>query len=160
MRLGKIPYADFFAFLRNGFLAFEKEAEAEEISTQILAFTDAHPYYTQQLAFQVWASWQQHGYTDTLVESAIIELTEIHDIDYERLWVTFNRTDRKVLIGLNQKLGSPTSTVFLQTLGIESSSTAFSSLKRLGTQGYIIKNDQYEIDEFLNNKNIFIIPVL
>ncbi|EEF90139.1 hypothetical protein HMPREF2531_01925 [Bacteroides intestinalis] len=54
------------------------------------------------------------------------------------MWATFNRTDKKVLIGLNMNLGSPTSLSFLRNQGIESSSTAFSSLKRLSKLGYVI----------------------
>ncbi|MEL5893431.1 ATP-binding protein [Bacteroides sp. GD17] len=147
MKLNKIPYDDFFQFLKKGFLLLGGEAEVENMSRQVLSFTQCHPYYTQQLAFQVWALWQQKGYADTLVPDAILQLTQVHDMDYERLWATFNRTDKKVLIGLNMNLGSPTSSSFLRKQGIESSSTAFSSLKRLSKLGYVIKNDVYEMDD-------------
>lgn len=56
-KLSKIPYDDFFSFLKDGFLTFKEESEAE----------------------------QQKEYTSEIVSTAILELTQIHDIDYERL---------------------------------------------------------------------------
>lgn len=146
MRLDRIPYQDFLDFLNTGFETLGTPEQTEAISKQILAFTRCHPYYTQQLAFQVWNQWS-HQTTDNLVSNAIGELTKVHDMDYERLWSTFKRTDKKILIGLNMNLGTPTGQLFLRTQGIDSSSTAFSSLKRLRQQGYVIKNENYEMDD-------------
>ena len=134
MKLGKIPQDDFYEFLKNGFLLLGEDMDAETIGRSILSFTNCHPYYTQQLAYQTWNNWKQNGYSDTLVETAITELTHVHDMDYERLWSTFNKTDKKVLIGLTMQMGTPSSLPFLQAVGIDSPSTAFSSLKRLGQQ--------------------------
>ena len=147
MKLGKIPQDDFYEFLKNGFLLLGKDMDAETIGRSILSFTNCHPYYTQQLAYQTWNNWKQNGYSDTLVETAITELTHVHDMDYERLWSTFNKTDKKVLIGLTMQMGTPSSLPFLQGVGIDSPSTAFSSLKRLGQQGYVIRNEGYELDD-------------
>ena len=82
-----------------------------------------------------------------MVEHAIDSLVDMHDMDYERLWATFNRTDKKVLIGLTKNLGTPTGTLFLQNQGIGSSSTVYSSLKRLNRAGYLLKNGSYEMDD-------------
>ena len=60
---------------------------------------------------------------------------------------TFNKTDKKVLIGLTMQMGTPSSLPFLRGVGIDSPSTAFSSLKRLGQQGYVIRNEGYELDD-------------
>ena len=147
MHLKKIPYEDFARFLENGFIPFGNTEQAATISRNILAFTHCHPYYTQQLAFQTWNLWQQNGFSEKLVEEAVSALVEMHDMDYERLWMTFNRTDKKVLIGINKSLGSPTRTTFLQNQGIESASTVYSSLKRLIRSGYVIKNESYEMDD-------------
>ena len=147
MKLGKIPQDNFYEFLKNGFLLLGEDMDAETIGRSILSFTNCHPYYTQQLAYQTWNNWKQNGYSDTLVETAITELTHVHDMDYERLWSTFNKTDKKVLIGLTMQMGTPSSLPFLQAVGIDSPSTAFSSLKRLGQQGYVIRNEGYELDD-------------
>ncbi len=57
---------------------------------------------------------------------------------YERLWNTLNQTDKKVLIALTQgnlkAVGNPTSTIY-------------SSLKRLTSQGFLIKEKTYLIDD-------------
>lgn len=45
------------------------------------------------------------------------------------------------------QMGTPSSLPFLQGVGIDSPSTAFSSLKRLGQQGYVIRNEGYELDD-------------
>lgn len=147
MRLDKISDTDFLHFLQGGFLLLGEEREVKEVSKQIIAFTGCHPYYTQQLAFQVWALWNQKGFGNTIVADAIIELTQVHDVDYERLWNTLNRTDKKLLIGLSMSTDAPTSQIFLRKQRIESTSTAFSGLKRLAQQGYIIKNETYEMDD-------------
>ncbi len=148
MHLKKIPQTDFTAFLENGFAQLGGEIEQRRAtSSKILDFTHCHPYYTQQLAFQTWNLWQQTGFSEKLVEHAIDSLVDMHDMDYERLWATFNRTDKKVLIGLTKNLGTPTGTLFLQNQGIGSSSTVYSSLKRLNRAGYLLKNGSYEMDD-------------
>lgn len=147
MRLNKIPQEDFYEFLKKGFELLGSGEDAGKISHEILSFTNCHPYYTQQLAYQVWNGWKRDGYGDTLFEAAITELTQAHDMDYERLWNTFNKTDKKILIGLTMQIGSPSTLPFLQKVGIDSPSTAFSSLKRLSQQGYVIKNGGYELDD-------------
>ena len=123
MRLPKIPYDDFFHYLTERF-AFIVPKQAERIAKDILSFTQCHPYYTQQLAFQVWNILEQEDNAKNVVDSAVDELTQLHDFDYERIWMAMNKTDRHI----------PTS-------------TAFSALKRLSKQGYVIKNKKYEIDD-------------
>lgn len=147
MKLNKISDTHFFAFVKEGFSVLGNEEEVTPICKQIIEFTGCHPYYTQQLAFQTWALWNQTGYNESVVKDAITELTQVHDMDYERLWNTLNRTDKKLLIGLSTTSDAPTSQLFLRKQGIESASTAFSSLKRLAQQGYIIRNGAYEMDD-------------
>lgn len=54
MKLSKIPENDFLQFLEKGFSLLGKASDAETISCKILSFTNCHPYYTQQLAYQIW----------------------------------------------------------------------------------------------------------
>lgn len=69
-------------------------------------------------------------------------------MDFERLWHTLNRTDMKVLIGMTLSEKSPLSSNFSKTNNIGSSSTIFSSLKRLDHKGMLIKTEVgYEIDD-------------
>lgn len=129
----------------------------KEIANQILAFTNGHPYYTQQLAYNVWNLLAREHDLKTVVNNAIIETIQIHDLDYERLWITFNTTDRKTLTGLITNKYSPLSAEAANMMNIRASSTIFSSLKRLMQNGYIIKTEGvYEVDDPFFRKWIII----
>lgn len=142
MRLNKIPYADFKQYIAER-LSVLCPSDSEKMAEAILSFTDCHPYYSQQLAFQVWNMLESGREADNIVDAAVEELTQLHDFDYERLWLTMNKTDRRILTILSKRRGSP----------LESgnnnmaTSTAFSALKRLAKQGYVVKNKNYEIDD-------------
>ena len=141
MRLDRIPYADFFSYIKERLMPL-CETECESVAKKILDFTNCHPYYSQQLAFQVWNMLECGLSAQDVVAQAVEELTQLHDFDYERLWMTMNKTDKRVLILLAQKKGSP-----LESGQNMATSTAFSALKRLSRQGYVIKNIRYEIDD-------------
>lgn len=141
MRLPKIPYDDFSRYLTERF-AFIVPEQSEQIAKDTLSFTQCHPYYTQQLAFQVWNILEQESQTVEVVNHAVDELTQLHDFDYERIWMAMNKTDRHILTILAQSATSP-----LDSKREMPTSTAFSALKRLSKQGYVIKNKKYEIDD-------------
>lgn len=119
-----------------------------EIANEIMSFTNGHPFYTQQLAYLTWNLISQGQNKNEVVEKAISETIQIHDLDFERLWLTFNTTDKKVLTNLCAAGHSPLSASGAQSIRIKASSTIFSSLKRLMENGYIIKTKgNYEIDD-------------
>lgn len=138
MRIDKIPYDDFHLYLKERFQAIT--SEADNIASAILAFTLCHPYYTQMLASTVWENIQLYQWTDNIVGDAIAQIVRDHDLDYERLWLTLNKTDQRtisqVCFGNNpvQQHHLPTSTVT-------------SSLKRLAKKGYIVKTDNYDLED-------------
>jgi len=144
MYLERIPEKDFLDYLQKGFE--NKISEPLGVAKKILAFTQSHPYYTQQLAFEVWED-QPEAHSE-IIEKAILKHIQIHDMDYERLWLTQNQTDRKVLIALANKEENILSDSFKQSYGLPATSTVYSSLKRLVKQGYINKVEaHYEIDD-------------
>ena len=146
MHLGKIPEQDFKAYLHNGFNAIG--ADGLTLAEEIISYTACHPYYTQQLAFQVWNIINLNSKHAHPVEQAAEELIAMHDMDYVRIWMVLNRTDKKLLIGLSSNGLTPLSEAFYRKQGIGASSTAFSSLKRLMENGYIIKSgNKYEMDD-------------
>ena len=144
--LQKIEHKRFKKFIVNRFKNIC--AEPEDIADEILAFTKEHPYYTQQLAYNVWnLLFRKHNLTE-VVKEAIRETILVHDFDYERLWITFNTTDKKTLTGLISKKRLLLSADSVNVMNIRASSTIFSSLKRLMKSGYIVKTDgKYEIDD-------------
>lgn len=146
LSLAKIPEKDFKAYLIRGFES--KSHQAAELSQAVLNFTLCHPYYTQQLAFNIWEIEEGVMNAAELMAQSISKLLEIHDMDYERLWLTQNQTDRKILIALAQKEQGLLSPAFNIKYGIPATSTVFSSLKRLMNQGYVNKvGGAYELDD-------------
>ena len=137
MRLGKIPYNELFDFLVIRFGVLDN-VDAEEYSKQVLAFTDCHPYYTQQLAYHVWNVIATGVKDDDLVQTAINDVVQLHDYDYERLWNTVNNTDKNTLSRLVTKRA---------TSHQQPPSTVQSSLKRLCKEGLLIKNGHYQVDD-------------
>ncbi len=146
MYLQKIERRLFTAFITERItdLCFRPDL----IANQILGFTQGHPYYTQQLAYLTWNLLNQQQDQEIVVQNAIEETILIHDLDYERLWLTFNSTDRKIFTGLTIEKLSPLSADAANMMNIKATSTVFSSLKRLMQNGYIIKTGGiYEIDD-------------
>ena len=135
MRLGRIPYDDFKEYIN------ERMPENHGmLAEQILAVTDCHPYYTQQLSSQVWETIKYQHIKDNVVQQAVDELVRMHDMDYERMWQNLNRTDRHTLLLLSQSK-SP-----MQERNIPSS-TSYSSLLRLMKSGFVVKTQQYDLED-------------
>ena len=142
--LDKIPYEDFYNFLKKRFIVMTDKAT--EITEKILEFSHCHPYYTQQLAFHIWMALERENYSENIVNKAIENIILLHDNDFERLWNNFNNTDKKVLIELAFEQTSLLSAPILYKT-ICSSSTIHSALKRLTEKGILIKTEKYEIDD-------------
>jgi uncharacterized protein len=146
VNLEKIPYREFHDFLSANFKRSLKNAD--QISESILTVTGCHAYYTQQLAWLVWEKAQKDIATENILEESVQELIRTHDMDYERIWMNFNKSDKKMLIGMSFSDLSPLSELFLREFNLGATSTAFSALKRLAQSGYVTKvNNRYEIDD-------------
>lgn len=139
MVLPKIPYDDFYTYIIERLQPVAGE-HTSTIADSILSTTQYHPYYTQQLASQVWEILAYRQGDSNVVETAIEQLVMTHDLDYERLWLTFNRTDKRVFQSLCRK-ESPLENRQLPT------STLYSSVKKLMQQGYLIRSSVYEIED-------------
>ena len=135
IRLQKIPYDDFLNYI-SGRLPYN----GEDVAKEILQFTSCHPYYTQQLASQVWEMMKYQNITEKIVQQAVDALVNMHDLDYERLWQNLNRTDRytiRQLVEHKQPMQNRN----------QASSTSYSSLLRLMKSGLVVKTDGYELED-------------
>lgn len=139
MYLDKIPYDVFFEYIVER-LPKGRKSLRESVAKDILSFTQCHPYYTQQLSAQVWELMEYEAITENIVDKAVDKLVILHNNDFERLWLTLNRTDKGTLRMLSQDKMS------LQN-GKKPSSTVFSSLQRLVQKGYVNKADTYTIED-------------
>jgi hypothetical protein len=137
MSIDKIPYDDFFEYLKKRFSEVTNKSEA--ISKEILEFSRQHPYYTQQLAFYCYSFLEKEKYQKDMLLTVAQNIIMLHNIDYERLWNTISQTDKKILIALATQ-DKPSGIM-------RPASTIYSGLSRLIKQGYIIKHEHYEFDD-------------
>lgn len=77
---------------------------------------------------------------DGVVGEAISKIVRVHDLDFERLWLNFNRTDRSIMLNLSKGVNP------LQNRQV-ATSTSFSGIKRLMKSGYVIRVNDYEIED-------------
>lgn len=137
MHLKRIPETDFRAYITE---RLPNYVDNSPMADAILAFTNCHPYYTQQLSAQVWELMAYPRITENVVEIAISKLVQEHDLDYERLWNAQNRTDRGILRQLAFGQNPMTSR-------LEPSSTTYSGLKRMLKAGLLINESGYTIED-------------
>lgn len=137
MRLSKIPHDDFKEYLTERLAPLSTEAGA--LAEKILSITHCHPYYTQELAFTVWNNLT-FGKQENVIKQSVEDIMSTHDLDYERLWLNFNKTDKYIL----STISSGSNPVLERQLP---TSTITSSLVRLAKKGYVIRSEQYEIED-------------
>lgn len=139
MHLNRIPHEDFLDYLNERLHDVLPEM-SQSVSNEILSLTNCHPYYTQQLASQVWELAKYEDIEENVVHEAVKRIMSNHDLDFERLWVKFNRMDKQILQTLCQG-ENPLQNRQLAT------STAYSAIKRLMKIGYVIRTDKYEVED-------------
>lgn len=138
MRLGKLPREDFHRYLSERLAGIFPEG-CDELADRILDYTNCHPYYSQQLAANIWQVGVLQRGIEKPFEAAIRQIVSAHGLDFERFWMNFNRTNRWILRRLSS--GKP-----LQS-GEYRTSTIYSALKRLQKDGYVIYSDRYEMED-------------
>lgn len=139
MHLSKIPYDDFFAYVSERISPI-LGSDGEMVAQEILLYTSCHPYYTQQLASQVWQLAYYEEVRQDLVAQAVERLVTVHDLDFERLWLGFNRMDKRIMQMLCRNK-NPLQDKSLPT------STAYSAVKRLVKMGYVVRTERYELED-------------
>lgn len=138
MRLGKLPHDEFHHYLSERLNNCFPDI-CEELADHVLDYTLCHPYYSQQLASNIWQVGMLQPDNEDPFKTAIDHIVTTHGLDYERLWMNFNRTNKWILQRLSS--GKP-----LQS-GEHRTSTIYSALKRLQKDGYVIYTDRYEMED-------------
>lgn len=139
MSLKKIPHDDFLNYVSTR-LSPVAGSQADEAARSILDFTGCHPYYTQQLASEVWELFAYGQDKKDIVENAISQTVTTHDYDYERLWSNFNLTDRRILQGICLGKAAENKRQF-------PTSTYASAIKRLVQKGYVLRTSTLEMED-------------
>jgi hypothetical protein len=138
MRLGKLPREEFHQYLSKRLKSCFADSH-NELANLILDYTGCHPYYSQQLASNIWFIGTLQPEKEDPLNSAIDHIVTSHGLDYERMWMNFKRTNKWIM----QRLAKGGT---LQT-GEYRTSTIYSALKRLQKEGYVIYSDHYEIED-------------
>ena len=147
MRLGKLPYDDFHRYISERLASCFPDC-CDDLAKRILDYTSCHPYYSQQLASNVWQVGVLKPDTEDPFKAAIDHIVTTHGLDYERLWMNFNRTNKWIMQRLSYGLS-------LQT-GENRTSTIYSALKRLQKDGYVMKKYLYMISmEVLSDISLY-----
>lgn len=154
MLLNRIPYNDFLKFLMDRLNTVKKENT--KLCKKILDFTKLHPYYTQQLAFNVWENLK---YNNNLSFENIIENSiTAHDNDYERLWGVLTKTEMKIMLALAVTEDSPLTDEVRNKFMLGATSTVFSALKKLIEKGFVVQIEKkYDIEDPFFKKWIILI---
>ena len=137
MHLRKIPHDKFERYLADRLPAVTTQ---QEIIKDILDFTRCHPYYTQLLASEVWEKMTYNNMESNVVAAAKDSIVNARDLDFERLWLVQNRTDRSWLLQIAKEQ---------QTLKgkLQPKSTRYSALHKLQKTGLLIKTETFEIED-------------
>lgn len=138
MRLRKLPRNEFEQYISSRLRTLLPQ-NYNEITKEILDYTDCHPYYSQQLASQIWQTAIINPECTDLFSKALQQIEETHSLDFERIWIRLNRTDKKIL----QTLASDTQL----TMTDLHTSTIYSALKKMQKQGLVIYSNRYEIED-------------
>ena len=77
---------------------------------------------------------------EDVLQLAIEDIITTHDLDYERLWLNFNKTDNYVMVSICEG-NNPAPDRNKPTR------TTTSALLRLSKKGYIMRSDKYEIED-------------
>jgi len=143
--LDKIQKREFVKFIDESLK--HMAVNHNQLAEQIVELAELHPYYTQQLAFNTWEVLNRDKDNKAPVDTAIAEIIQYHDYDYEQIWNTLKRTDMKIMIGMAVSDISPLSSEFTTEYNPGPTSTVFSSIKRLMKNGFVVKsNNKYVID--------------
>ncbi len=132
-----IERSEFKTYIKRRFQS--QKIDANSILNEILDFTRCHPYYTQQLCYDIFYLTENKSLKSTIINKAITKIIAVHHSDYLYWWSKLTNTERKILIGIVSGDYHVTSNDFIRKYDIKSSSTAGSALKKLFEAGIIIR---------------------
>ena len=142
MHLAKLPHDEFLTYLTHGLqTVVDNDETATDIAEAVLKETRCHPYYTQQLASEVWNLISLGSVpATTLVNQATENLVSSHDLDFERLWDALSQSQRKVLMLVCQERPFSDVPDF-------PASTLYSAAQKLVKAGLLIKTPAFEVED-------------
>jgi hypothetical protein len=147
IQLNEISHDKIKSFIIERFSS--RGIDATETVNEILKITNGHPYYTQQLCHEIFIVCDKKTLHMGFVEKAIGNILSNHNVDYQKWWNDFDKTEKKIMIGICSGTQNPTSGEFISKYNIKSASTSGSALKRLLERGILVKKngESYSIED-------------
>lgn len=144
--LGKIPVKEFKKFIQKKFKQTQIAISSSLVDV-ILAFTQGHPYSTQQLCHELWNIANGRKEVKKIdMEKAVATLLEIHNDLFVRIWDSMTVAQRKLLFGLamEDEVSAVYSTSFIKKYDLVSASHAQRAIEPLLKDGTVVRvNDSY-----------------
>jgi AAA+ ATPase superfamily predicted ATPase len=136
IRLARIPAGDFERFVVERFKATGRQSGI--IARDIVAFTDAHPYYTQFLSYKCFEFLRDRKYDVDTLQAVCRSIVAEQDNNYEKLWNQLNKNQQNILVTLSEEepYAKPTK-----------NSTYYAALRALTNKGLTIKTETYSIED-------------
>jgi AAA+ ATPase superfamily predicted ATPase len=141
--LGKIPIEEFKSFIIEKFKHTEVAID-DSIVASILAFTDGHPYFTQQLCHEIWnAAAGEESVQEQDVEDATATILKIHNDLFITKWDSLTTPQKKLLVALSKEDGVSAvfSMDFIKKYELSSPSHVARAIEPLLRDGTIEKAD-------------------
>jgi len=148
--LGKIPVKEFKKFIQKKFNQTQIET-SPSIVDRILAFTQGHPYFTQQLCHELWniANGRKKVLENDL-EKAVVALLEIHNDLFTMIWDSMTVHQRKLMVGLavEDEVSAVYSTSFIKKYDLISASQVKRAIEPLLKDGTVERvDDSYTLTD-------------
>ncbi len=143
--LDVIPKKEFKKYVLEKFKDTEIEI-GSSIVDKLLDFTQGHPYFTQQLSHELWnlATEEKKIHVDD-VETAIVNLLEIHNDLFLMMWDSSTLLQRKMLsaLAIEGRASSIYSMSFIERYELKSASHAQRAIDQLLVNGTVEKKADY-----------------
>jgi len=139
--LGPIPEQHMISFVQERFSCVGIDTGGN--IAPIMKITDYHPYYTQQLCYEICVVMQDKN-KDRIrpedIAGARERIITQHSADYRTWWNALTTTERKIIVGIADGMFQASSQTFIQKYGINSASTATTAVNKLIQKGYLVRS--------------------
>jgi len=130
--LGKIPKEKFKNFILEKFKKTNITINPSTVD-EILTFTDGHPYFTQQVAHEIWnIACEKGAVQDNDFSKTVDSILQTHNDIFVNKWEQLTVFKKKLLVGLSQENQSAIySTAFIQKFELASASHVTRAIKSM-----------------------------
>lgn len=150
--LEKIPVPEFKSFILTRFNEEHVRIDSSIVDS-VLAFTNGHPYFTQQLCHELWNMACEKGKVDEAdLRKAVESIVNLYNDLYLRMWDSMTLPQRRLVIALSLEntVSSIYSLPWIKKHGLQSASQVKRAMDQLAKNGTVekISGNYYLSDVF------------